>query len=131
MFEKKVNDVDKKRVKKEAREGKVAKKKGGKSIGASVLSIVKVLVIAALFAGIVSVIIFMTMENKAEEAQLKTKVVVMKENVAQNTLIKSDEFDKYFVEMSVELTAVPESAYHSIKELPKDGLYIENAMGKS
>ena len=31
----------------------------------------------------------------------------------------------------MELTAVPESAYRSVKDLPKDGLYVENAMGKS
>lgn len=131
MFEKKVNDVDKKRVKKEGTKEVKVKKKSGRSVGATLLSIVKVLVIPALFAGIVSVVIFMAMENKAEEAQLKTKVVVMKENVAQNTLIKGNELDQYFEEMSVELTAVPESAYRSVKDLPKDGLYVENAMGKS
>ena len=131
MFEKKVNDVDKKRVKNDGAKEVKVKKKSGKSIGATILSIFKILVMPALFAGIVSIVIFMAMENKAEEAQLKTKVVVMKESVAQNTLIKGDELDKYFEEMSVELTAVPESAYRSVKDLPKDGLYVENVMGKS
>lgn len=132
MFEKKVSNVDKRRVKGEGKkEGKGAKKRNGKSIGNMVLSVIKVLVIPALFAGIVSVVIFMAMENKAEEAQLKTKVVVMKESVAANTLIKEDSITGYFEEMSVELTAVPESAYRSLNDLPKDGLYVENAMGKS
>lgn len=132
MFEKKVNDVDKKRVKsKAAKEVKMAKKSNGNSIGTRVLSVVKILVIPALFAGIVSVVIYMAMANKAEEAQIKTKVVVMKENVAANTLITNDQLSDYFEEMSVELTAVPESAYRSLNNLPKDGLYVENAMGKS
>lgn len=101
------------------------KKKSGKSIGATILSIFKILVIPAFFAGIVSVVIFMAMEKKAEEAQLKTKVVVMKESVEANTLIKGDKLSDYFEEMSVELTAVPESAYRSIKDLPKNGLYVK------
>lgn len=132
MFEKKVNDVDKKRVKSKAtKEVKMAKKSNSNSIGAKILSVVKILVIPALFAGIVSVVIYMAMENKAEEALLKTNVVVMKESVAANTLIKEDNITDYFEEMSVELTAVPESAYRSLKDLPKDGLYVENAMEKS
>lgn len=132
MFEKKVNDVDKKQVKNDGtKEVKSAKKSGGNSIGSKIFSVIKILVIPALFAGIVSVVIFMAVENKAEEAQLKTKVVVMKKSVAANTLIKEDSVGDYFEEMSVELTAVPESAYRSLKDLPKDGIYVENAMGKS
>ena len=38
----------------------------------------------------------MAMENKAQEAQLKTQVVVMKEGVAVNTLITADQVDDYF-----------------------------------
>lgn len=132
MFEKKVNDVDKKRVNKEGtKEVKAIKKGDGNSFGSKILSIIKILVIPALFAGIISVVIYMAMENKADEAQLKTKVIVMKESVAANTLIKGDELSDYFDEVSVELTAVPESAYRLLKDLPKGGLYLENAMGKS
>ena len=131
MFEKKVNDVNKKRVINDgAKEGKVTKK-GGNSIGNRILSVIKILVIPALFAGVISAVIFMAMENNMGEAQLKTKVVVMKESVAANTLIRGDNLSAYFEEVSVESTAVPESAYHSIKDLPRDGLYVENAMGKS
>lgn len=132
MFEKKVNDLDKKQVNNKcAKVAKAIKKGDGNSIGSKVLNIMKILVIPALFAGVVSVVIYMAMENKAEEAQLKTKVVVMKDSVAANTLIKGDEISSYFDEVSVDLSAVPKSAYHSVKDLPKDGLYVENAMGKS
>ncbi|MDD3138856.1 MAG: hypothetical protein PHX08_07790 [Lachnospiraceae bacterium] len=135
MFEKKINDAEKKRMNKEAKKEARAAKKGksfsDNTIGAMVLSIVKVLVIPVLFAGIVSMVIYMAMENKVAEAQLKTQVVVMKESMAQNTLITADKVDSYFEVMSVELTAVPESAYHSLKDLPKDGFYVENTLGKS
>lgn len=132
MFEKKVNDVDKKRViNKGTKEVKAVKKGDCNSFGSKIFSIMKILVIPALFAGVVSVVIYMAMENKAEEAQLKTKVVVMKDSVAVNTLIKGDEISYYFNEVSVDLSAVPKSAYRSVKDLPKDGLYVENAMGKS
>ncbi|MEF9839807.1 MAG: hypothetical protein RR791_02490 [Lachnospiraceae bacterium] len=128
MFEKKVKVVEQKGVKKEV---KVVKKGNGNSIGEKVLSALKILVIPALFAGVVSIVIYMAMENKAQEAQLKTQVVVMKEGVAVNTLITADQVDDYFEEKSVELTAVPESAYKSLSELPKDGFYVDNAMDKS
>ena len=107
MFEKKVKVVEQKGVKKEV---KVVKKGNGNSIGEKVLSALKILVIPALFAGVVSIVIYMAMENKTQEAQLKTQVVVMKEGVAVNTLITADQVDDYFEEKSVELTAVPESA---------------------
>ena len=128
MFEKKDKDVEQKELKKEV---KVAKKGNGNSIGAKVLSVLKILVIPALFAGVVSIVIYMAMENKAQEAQLKTQVVVMKEGVAVNTLITADQVDDYFEVKSVELTAVPKSAYKSLSELPEDGFYVENAMDKS
>lgn len=135
MFEKKVNDVEKKRMDKEAKKEARAVKKGksgsNHKIGAKVLSIVKVLLIPALFAGIVSMVIYMAMENRVAEAQLKTQVVVMKESVTQNTLITADKVDSYFEVMLVELAAVPEATYRSIKDLPKDGFYVENTMQKS
>lgn len=71
MFEKKVKVVEQKGVKKEV---KVVKKGNGNSIGEKVLSALKILVIPALFAGVVSIVIYMAMENKAQEAQLKTQV---------------------------------------------------------
>ena len=128
MFEKKVKVVEQKGVKKEV---KAVKKGNGNSIGEKVLSALKILVIPALFAGVVSIVIYMAMENKAQEAQLKTQVVVMKEGVAVNTLITADQVDDYFEVKSVELTAVPKSAYKSLSELPEDGFYVENAMDKS
>lgn len=135
MFEKKVSDVDKRRVNKETKKEekalKKAKKSGSDSIGEKVLSVIKVLVIPALFAGIVSVVIYMAMENKAAEAQFKTSVLVMKEAVAQNTLITAEQVDEYFEVKSVELTAVPNTAYKALKDLPKNGFYVENAMSKS
>lgn len=132
MFEKKVSEKELKIRNKEAKkEAKAVKKGNGKSIGAKILSVFKIVVIPALLAGIVSLLIYMAMNNKAQEAQLKTQVVVMKENVAANTYVAKDKVADYFEEKSVELTAVPESAYRNIKDLPKDGFYIESAMESS
>ena len=58
MFEKKVKVVEQKGVKKEV---KVVKKGNGNSIGEKVLSALKILVIPALFAGVVSIVIYMSM----------------------------------------------------------------------
>lgn len=129
MFEKKVSDKELKNMEKAAKKEKKVRKKGnGNSIGAKILSVIKLVVIPALFAGIVSLLIYMAMDNKAQEAQLKTQVVVMKEVVAANTYVIAGEEADYFEVISVDLTAVPESAYKSLKDLPKDGFYIENAM---
>lgn len=129
MFEKKVSDKELKNMEKAAKKEKKAKKKGnGNSIGAKILSVVKIVVIPALFAGIVSLLIYMAMDNKAQEAQLKTQVVVMKEAVSANTYVAAGEEADYFEVIFVELTAVPESAYKSLKDLPKDGFYIESEM---
>lgn len=132
MFEKKISDKELKRMKKEAKkEAKTVKKGKGNSIRAKILSVVKVVVIPALFAGIVSLLIYMAMDNKAAEAQLKTQVVVMKDTVAANTYISEDEVSDYFEEVSVDLTAVPEAAYRNIKDLPEGGFYVESAMEAS
>lgn len=131
MFEKKVNDVDKKRHKNNGAKEVKATKKSSDSIGAKILSMIKIVVIPALFAGIVSLLIYMAMDNKAQEAKLMTQVVVMKENVAANTYVAKDKVADFFEEKLVELTAVPESAYRNIKDLPKNGFYIESAMESS
>ena len=55
----------------------------------------------------------------------------MKEDVAENTFVKSEDASKYFEVISVDLTAIPTCAYKSLDELPKDGFYIENVMTKT
>lgn len=56
----------------------------------------------------------------------------MREDVAANTFVKSEDAGKYFeVISSVDLTAIPTCAYRSLDELPKDGFYIENTMTKT
>lgn len=132
MFEKKISEKDLKNKEKAAKkEAKLDKKGAGSSIGAKILSVLKIVVLPAIFAGVVSLLIYVAMDNKAEEAQLKTQVVVMKEAVAANTYVTEDTVPDYFEEISVELTAVPESAYRNLKDLPKDGFYIEEAMESS
>lgn len=68
---------------------------------------------------------------KASAEELKTKVVCMKMDIPKNTYVTHDEVAKYFKEISVDMAAVPKSAYSSLTELPKDGFYIENALSKS
>ena len=55
----------------------------------------------------------------------------MKMDIPKNTYVTPDEVTKYFEEISVEMAAVPKSAYSSVNDLPKDGFYIENALSKS
>lgn len=130
MFEKKITDEQKKQMdkaaKKELRDKKKKEKKGGDG-----LSVVKTLVLPLLFAGIVVSAIYLVMEQKTAQEELKTTVVCMKENVAKNTFVKPDEIDKYFTVTKVDLTAVPETAYNSLSEFSKDGFYIEDTMVKS
>lgn len=76
-------------------------------------------------------VIYIAMENKAEEAQLKGQVVVMKSDVAANTYVAKEEYDKYFEQVSVELTAIPGTVFASVNDLPQNGFYIEEAMAKS
>jgi len=71
------------------------------------------------------------LENKAEEAQLKGQVVVMKSDVAANTYVTKEEYDKYFEQVSVELTAIPGTVFASVNDLPQNGIYIEDSMAKS
>lgn len=132
MFEKKISDVEKKKMNKEAkREAKAAKRGNKGSIGEKILSILKVVVLPALFAGIVSMVIYMAMQNKAAEAQLKTQVVVMTKDVAANTFVSEEKINDYFKEISVDFTAVPKAAYKNLKDLPKTGFYVDEAMYES
>lgn len=130
MFEKKTTEEQKKQMvkenKKAARQAK--KGKGGES---KALSVLKTLVIPAVFATIVVCVLYVTVQNKAAQEELKTSVVCMKENVKANTYVKADEIDKYFTTTSIELTAVPKTAVNSLSELSKDGFYIKGAMSKS
>lgn len=132
MFEKKVSDAEKKRLLKEAKKKeKAMRKSDSNSLGTKVVNILKTLVVPALLAGIACLVIYMAMENKAAEAQLKGQVLVLKDNVAANTFVKSDDISEYFTEVSVELTAIPETAYRSLSELPSGGFYIEETLSKS
>lgn len=130
MFEKKVNEEQKKKMNKEARV--VSKKeKKAKSDNSKVVSAVKVIVIPLLFAGIVVCAIYLAMQQKQEQDDLKTSVVCMKENVAANTYVSRKDIEKYFTTVKVQMEAVPENAVKSLGDLSTDGFYIEDSMKKS
>ncbi|MDO5292737.1 MAG: hypothetical protein Q4F05_08305 [bacterium] len=130
MFEKKVTDEQKRQMVKEAKkENKKAKKVKGEDSKA--LSILKTLVIPAVFAAIVVCVLFVAIEKNTAQEELKTTVVCMKEDVKANTYVKAEDIDKYFTTASVEMTAVPVTAIKSIGELSKDGFYIESTMSKA
>ena len=125
MFQKKaaVNAKDEKKT--------VTKKKKSGNVKAKLISVLKVVVLPALFAGIVVCGLYLSMQNKLEAESLKGQVLVMKENVAANTYVKAEDMDKYFETVAVEKTAIPASAYSTVSDLPKDGFYIVRAMTKS
>lgn len=130
MFEKKITEEQKKQMVKENK--KVAKQaKKGKGGESKALSVLKTLVIPAVFAAIVVCVLYVAVQNKAAQEELKTSIVCMKENVKANTYVKADEIEKYFTTTSVEIVAVPKTAVKSLNELSKDGFYIKNAMSKS
>ena len=83
-----------------------------------------------LFASIVACALYLARQNKLEAESLKGPVFAMREDAAANTFVKTEDADKYFEVISVDLTAIPSCAYKSLDELPKDGLYIENVMTK-
>ena len=130
MFEKKVSEEQKKKMNKEAKQ---ASKRERKAEGDSskIVSTLKVIVLPLLFAGIVVCAIYLAMQQKQAQDDLKTTVVCMKEDVAANTYVSVDDIDKYFTTVKVQLEAVPENAIKSVGELSKDGFYIEDAMKKS
>ena len=117
MFQKKavVNAKDEKKT--------VTKKKKSGNVKAKLISVLKVVVLPALFAGVVVCGLYLSMQNKLEAESLK--------NVAANTYVKAEDMDKYFETVAVEKTAIPTSAYSTISDLPKDGFYIDRAMTKS
>lgn len=135
MFEKKVTDEEKKRLEKEAKKAARAEKRKGKGDTGSgkgkALSIAKTLVIPAIVAAILVCVIYVAIDSKASAEELKTEVVCMKVDAAENTFIKPEELSVYFEILSVEMSAVSSNAYQSLSELPKDGFYIENDMSKS
>ena len=90
MFQKKaaVNAKDEKKT--------VTKKKKSGNVKAKLISVLKVVVLPALFAGIVVCGLYLSMQNKLEAESLKGQVLVMKENVAANTYVKAEDMDKYF-----------------------------------
>ncbi len=45
--------------------------------------------------------------------------------------VKYEDADKYFTSVAVEKIAIPENAYTSTSDLPKEGFYIEDAMTKA
>ncbi|SDW16316.1 hypothetical protein SAMN05216391_102173 [Lachnospiraceae bacterium KHCPX20] len=125
MFQKKavVTEKDNKKT--------VAKKKKGGDIKVKLIAVLKVIVLPALFAGIVVCGLYLSMQNKLEAESLKGQVLVMKENVVANTFVKYEDADKYFTSVAVEKNAIPENAYTSTSDLPKEGFYIEDAMTKA
>ena len=131
MFEKKISDEDRKKMERKAKKNAKASKKK-ESTGAGVkdklISVCKVVVLPLIFVGIVVCALYLVMQNKLEEESLKDSVLAMREDVAVNTFVKSEDAGKYFEVISVDLTAIPTCAYKSLDELPKDGCYIENAM---
>ena len=134
MFEKKISDEDRKKMERKAKKNAKASKKK-ESTGAGVkdklISVCKVVVLPLIFVGIVVCALYLVMQNKLEEESLKDSVLAMREDVAVNTFVKSEDAGKYFEVISVDLTAIPTCAYKSLDELPKDGFYIENAMTKT
>lgn len=135
MFEKKVTDAEKKRLEKEAKKAEKLKKKEMAAQSGSgkekVLSIVKTLAIPTIIAAIIVCVIYVAVDSKANADELKTEVVCMVKDVPANTIVTTDTLDAYFKVVSVEMVAVPDNAYKSLSELPKNGFYIENAMRKS
>ncbi|HCQ5592658.1 TPA: hypothetical protein OLX96_002605 [Clostridioides difficile] len=123
MFSKKVNDNNSKLNKDKA----VKVKKSGKE---RALLIVKTVAIPLVFAAVVVVALYLAMQSKFEADSLKGDVLVMKEQVSANTKVTKADADKYFSKVSVELTAIPSTAYKSVNELP-DAFYIEDAMAKN
>lgn len=130
MFEKKVSDEQKKRLEKEANKS-VKKEKKAKGDENKILLAVKVVVLPLLFAGVVVSAIYLAMQQKAAQDDLRTTVVCMKEDVAPNTFVEAKDLDKYFTTVKVQLEAVPENAIKSLSDFSKDGFYIEDAMKKS
>ena len=134
MFEKKISDEDRKKMERKAKKNAKASKKK-ESTGAGVkdklISVCKVVVLPLIFVGIVVCALYLVMQNKLEEESLKDSVLAMREDVAVNTFVKSEDAGKYFEVISVDLTAIPTCAYKSLDELPEDGFYIENAMTKT
>ena len=124
MFEKKITDEEKKRLEKEAKKAAREEKRRAKGDNASgkdkALSIVKTLAIPTIIAAILVCVIYVAIDSKASAEELKTKVVCMTKDVPVNTFVSADDIHKYFEEISVEMAAVPESAF-----------YIENTMSKS
>lgn len=118
-------------AKQEKKQAALEKKGSTYGVKERVLTILKTLLIPALLAGVVCMVIYIAMENKAEEAQHKGQVVVMKSDVEANTYVTKDEYDTYFEEVTVELTAIPSTIFASVKDLPQNGFYIEEAMAKS
>lgn len=130
MFEKKISEEQKKKMEKET---KRSIKKGNKDKAADnkLLSVVKVVVLPLLFAGIVVCAIYLAMHQKAVQEDLKTMVVCMKEDVPANTYVESKDIEKYFTTVKVQLEAVPNNAYKSLSDFSKDGFYIEDSMKKA
>lgn len=129
MFEKKISEEQKKKMEKETKRS-LKKEKKDKAADNKLLSVVKVVVLPLLFASIVVCAIYLAMQQKAVQEDLKTTVVCMKEDVPANTYVESKDIEKYFTTVKVQLEAVPENAYKSLSDFSKDGFYIEDSMKK-
>lgn len=83
MFQKKaaVNAKDEKKT--------VTKKKKSGNVKAKLISVLKVVVLPALFAGIVVCGLYLSMQNKLEAESLKGQVIVMKENKLFRVFLRS------------------------------------------
>lgn len=123
MFEKKVKDTDKKLDKGTKNKGKIAAKERA-------VLIIKTVAIPLVLASVVVLALYLAMQSKFEADSLKGDVLVMKEKVTANTIVTKENADKYFATVSVELTAIPSTAYTSVSKLP-DKFCIENVMAKN
>lgn len=94
MFEKKISDEDRKKMEREAKKNAKASKKK-ESTGAGVkdrlISVCKVVVLPLVIAGIVVCALYLAMQNKLEAESLKGPVLAMREDVAANTFVKSED----------------------------------------
>ena len=129
MFEKKVMEETKKEVEDSKKVNK--KEKKVKVQGSKAISVLKTLIIPAVFAAIVVCVLYAAIEKNATQEEMKTQVVCLKEDVTANTYVEPEDIEKYFTTISVETAAVPTTAIRSIGELSEEGFYIDDEMSKS
>ena len=133
MFEKKISDEEKKKLQKAERKAKKKQRieEGRCGITGKIIKVIKLALLPAILSGIIVCGIYLSFENQVKAESLKGTVLVMKQDVAPNTLVKADDRPKLFEEVKVELAAIPESAFKSVQDLPKEEFYLDQAMAKN